>query len=162
MHDVISGPPEISARNNLFVQQYKLNEVHNGGLSSYSLVSMVVAHLISEGYTIDGSVPSLDPSALDLGKLLWGFLERYGNRFDYEDQAVSVREVQAVIRLRNYIMGIHGIQSCYCAGRYFSEAESRLFSGSSDISGEGTRALEVPTEEYIRFAVDMLLKVQLM
>lgn len=28
----------------------------------------------------------------DLGVLLWGFFDRYGNRFDYSRQAVSVRQ----------------------------------------------------------------------
>lgn len=30
--------------------------------------------------------------AVDLGVLLWGFFDRFGNRFDYNKQAVSVRQ----------------------------------------------------------------------
>ena len=75
------------------MQEHKLNEVHHGGLSSYSLVNMVIAHLLSEGHqlTEDGRQPPVVNT--DLGQLLWGFLIRFGKAFDYFDNAVSVQQV---------------------------------------------------------------------
>lgn len=49
-----------------------LNEVFTGGLSSYSLLNMVVAHLQADG-----------GGGGDLGRALLSFLERYGRMFDY-------------------------------------------------------------------------------
>ena len=79
------------------LQEQKVNEVHSGGLSSYSLVNMVIAHLQAEGYGtgLEGVTERkvADP-AWDLGELLWGFLMRFGKAFDYVDQAVSINKVR--------------------------------------------------------------------
>lgn len=100
------------------MQEAALNEVFTGGLSSYSIVNMVMAHLQSVGYPLptlpDVSTPAepmTHPSAAhqahaaaaqldgvsacedDVGELLLGFLQCFGSQFDYSQQAVSVREV---------------------------------------------------------------------
>ena len=65
------------------LQEAGLNEVFTGGLSSYSLGLMAIAHM------------KADPSA-DLGDLLIGFFHRFGTgstTFDYATQAVSLRQV---------------------------------------------------------------------
>lgn len=70
-----------------FLRQKGLNEVYTGGLSSYSIFLMVLAHLQAERLVPpDGSTP--DPSAQypPLGLLLWGFFQRYGCAFNYHSQ----------------------------------------------------------------------------
>lgn len=66
-----------------YLKSQGLNEVANGGLSSYSLTNMVIVHLqeeLKEGRDIS-----------DLGETLYGFLLRYsGEEFSYELDAVSV------------------------------------------------------------------------
>ena len=65
------------------LQEAGLNEVFTGGLSSYSLVLMAIAHM------------KADPS-VDLGDLLIGFFRCFGTgstTFDYVTQAVSLRQV---------------------------------------------------------------------
>ncbi|GLI65792.1 hypothetical protein VaNZ11_009411 [Volvox africanus] len=65
-----------------YLKACRLNEVNSGGLSSYSLTNMVIAHLQEElksGHDIS-----------DLGETLYTFLLRYGEEHDYSAQAVSV------------------------------------------------------------------------
>ncbi|KAG2438992.1 hypothetical protein HYH02_010783 [Chlamydomonas schloesseri] len=65
-----------------YLKACRLNEVNTGGLSSYSLTNMVIAHLQEElksGHDIS-----------DLGETLYTFLLRYGEEHDYSSQAVSV------------------------------------------------------------------------
>ncbi|EFJ50275.1 hypothetical protein VOLCADRAFT_104084 [Volvox carteri f. nagariensis] len=65
-----------------YLKACRLNEVNTGGLSSYSLTNMVIAHLQEElksGHDIS-----------DLGETLYTFLLRYGEEHDYGAQAVSV------------------------------------------------------------------------
>ncbi|KXZ42112.1 hypothetical protein GPECTOR_202g374 [Gonium pectorale] len=65
-----------------YLKACRLNEVNSGGLSSYSLTNMVIAHLQEElksGHDIS-----------DLGETLYTFLLRYGEEHDYNTQAVSV------------------------------------------------------------------------
>ncbi|KAG2500643.1 hypothetical protein HYH03_001410 [Edaphochlamys debaryana] len=65
-----------------YLKACRLNEVNTGGLSSYSLTNMVIAHLQEElkaGHDVS-----------DLGETLYTFLLRYGEEHDYRDQAVSV------------------------------------------------------------------------
>ncbi|GFR47440.1 hypothetical protein Agub_g9163 [Astrephomene gubernaculifera] len=65
-----------------YLKACKLNEVNTGGLSSYSLTNMVIAHLQEElksGHDIS-----------DLGETLYTFLLRYGEDHDYSSMAVSV------------------------------------------------------------------------
>lgn len=97
------------------LKQWRLNEVFHGGLSSYSAVLLALAHLLHErgggpspdfdptrspvfgqGFGADigsgpGSSLAVGGGEPDLGHVLLGFLERYGVRFDYEREAVSVR-----------------------------------------------------------------------
>ncbi|KXZ52970.1 hypothetical protein GPECTOR_8g342 [Gonium pectorale] len=61
-----------------------LAEVVSGGLSSYGLTYMVMAHLMEESRR--GSDPS------DLGALLHSLLRRFGRSFDCRLMAVSVRD----------------------------------------------------------------------
>ena len=72
--------------------------MHTGGLSSYSLVNLVIAHLMAEGYRLGPS--NLQGVNTDLGHLLWGFLTRFGTVFDYHDQAVSISQVCVLHSLR--------------------------------------------------------------
>lgn len=68
-----------------------LNNTANGGLSSYSLTNMVVAHLMEEARA-EGQQPTGNLLApCDLGELLYSFLLRFGREFDYRRDAVSVR-----------------------------------------------------------------------
>ncbi|KAG1665929.1 hypothetical protein FOA52_004518 [Chlamydomonas sp. UWO 241] len=66
-----------------FLKSQRLNDVATGGLSSYSLCHMVIAHLLEEMKN-GGEVE-------DLGETLYCLLLRYGEEFDYERDAVSVR-----------------------------------------------------------------------
>ena len=78
------------------VQGHRLHEVHTGGISSFSLTNMAIAHLMAEGYHLPGRAPKelgQQPVNQDLGHLLWGFLVRFGKVFDYPDQAVSIVQV---------------------------------------------------------------------
>ena len=70
-----------------------MHEVGSGGLSSYSLINMTIAHLQAEQYSMTDTGLPVSHGLLDLGNLLWGFLIRYGDVFDYNDQAVSILEV---------------------------------------------------------------------
>ena len=100
------------------LRETKLNEVFSGGLSSYSLVNMVIAHLQCEGFRAHGVAEAgrapassaiinsmgmmqeqgdfarliergVDQSH-DLGCLLLSFLRRFGSIFNYHEEAVSV------------------------------------------------------------------------
>ena len=74
-----------------FLQENRLHEVHTGGLSSYSVINLVIAHLMAQGYSLQNDVGAgVDK---DLGNLLWGFFDRFGNLFDYHDEAVSIQQV---------------------------------------------------------------------
>jgi len=80
------------------MQGHRLHEVHTGGISSFSLTNMAIAHLMAEGYHLPGQPPPQKEHAgqevnQDLGHLLWGFLVRFGKVFDYYDQAVSITQV---------------------------------------------------------------------
>eukprot|EP00879_Flechtneria_rotunda_P006431 GHRR01006759.1.p1 GENE.GHRR01006759.1~~GHRR01006759.1.p1 ORF type:complete len:331 (+),score=91.01 GHRR01006759.1:418-1410(+) len=66
----------------VYLRSCGLNEVANGGLSSYSLTNMVLAHLLEE--LKDGH------DIYDLGETLYGFLLRFGDEFDTRRDAVSV------------------------------------------------------------------------
>ena len=59
----------------VYLRRCGLNEVVSGGLSSYALTLMVLAHLQEEVRA--GS------DIFDLGEALYGFLLRYGEEFDY-------------------------------------------------------------------------------
>ena len=89
------------------LQETMLNEVFTGGLSSYSIVNMVMAHLLCMGYQLPnlpgpvgngpgfwGSlVPAQNWPEEDLGVLLLSFLKFFGTHFDYSQHAVSVGQV---------------------------------------------------------------------
>ncbi|GFR52957.1 hypothetical protein Agub_g15630, partial [Astrephomene gubernaculifera] len=66
-----------------FLRSEGLGEVASGGLSSYGLTYMTLAHLMEEAKR--GSDPT------DLGALLHSLLRRFGRRFDCGRMAVSVR-----------------------------------------------------------------------
>lgn len=61
-------------------------------------VESIQAHPSPDGgLAVPPAVCSLPPMihngmTCDLGVLLWGFFDRFGNRFDYNRQAVSVRQ----------------------------------------------------------------------
>eukprot|EP00798_Chlamydomonas_sp_ICE-L_P005147 gene5147-34957_t len=65
-----------------FLKSQGLNDVANGGLSSYSLCNMVIAHLQED--------LKAGRDVFDLGEGLYGFLLRFGEEFNYEVDAVSI------------------------------------------------------------------------
>lgn len=71
-----------------------MHEVSTGGLSSYSLINMTIAHLQAEGFRMSDDGQPAQHGVSDLGNLLWGFLMRFGDVFDYNDQAISINEVR--------------------------------------------------------------------
>ena len=84
------------------MQETMLNEVFTGGLSSYSIVNMVMTHLLCMGYKLPAGtgpgfwgslVPAPEQPEEDAGDLLISFLERFGAGFDYSRHAVSVGQV---------------------------------------------------------------------
>jgi non-canonical poly(A) RNA polymerase PAPD5/7 len=70
----------------VFLTAGGLNNTARGGLSSYSLCNMVIAHLMEEA-----RASRHQQQTWDLGELLYSFLLRYGREFDYRHAAVSVR-----------------------------------------------------------------------
>ena len=92
--------------------------MHHGGLSSYSLVNMVIAHLLSEGYQVTEDGSQLPVVNTDLGQLLWGFLTRFGKAFDYFDNAVSVQQVsgggRALPGVMRFCSGCRAGLCCTC------------------------------------------------
>jgi len=128
---VIAVPPlrPLALAVKAFLRDRGLNEVFTGGLGSYAVVNLVLAHLQTHGYTADSSssagardksstmhgticnerstfdfldsltsgyvdhknTPIDSDLLIDLGALLWGFFDLFGDRFDYDRRAVSVR-----------------------------------------------------------------------
>jgi hypothetical protein len=86
------------------MQGHRLHEVHTGGISSFSLTNMGIAHLMAEGYRLPDQAPQQEEKETnqDLGHLLWGFLVRFGKVFDYFDQAVSINQVDPLVTLINW------------------------------------------------------------
>lgn len=90
-----------------------LNEVFTGGLSSYSIVNMVMTHLLCMGYQLPslpgpvgngpgfwGSlVPAPEQPEEDVGELLLSFLDHFGSSFNYALNAVSVGQVHEQLQL---------------------------------------------------------------
>ena len=78
------------------LKQWNLNQVFRGGLSSYAAALLMLAHLqtLNPTQTLSGlGLPVAGARAgVDLGHALLGFLERFGQQFDYEREAVSVRQ----------------------------------------------------------------------
>ncbi|GAB4814301.1 hypothetical protein N2152v2_001347 [Parachlorella kessleri] len=99
-----------------FLREHGLNEVFTGGLSSYSVTNMVLAHLQREGFQpvlssppgapatpggslaetfaflqrLAGTAPTAQQAQQaqsDLGVLLWGFFDLFGRRFGYAREA---------------------------------------------------------------------------
>uniref|UniRef100_A0A7R9V042 Poly(A) RNA polymerase mitochondrial-like central palm domain-containing protein n=1 Tax=Chlamydomonas euryale TaxID=1486919 RepID=A0A7R9V042_9CHLO len=66
-----------------YLKHLGLADVATGGLGSYSLCNMVLAHLQEE--------LKAGRDIFDLGESLYSFLLRYSAEFDYERDAVSVR-----------------------------------------------------------------------
>ncbi|GLC45906.1 hypothetical protein PLESTF_000711000 [Pleodorina starrii] len=67
-----------------YMRELDLGEVAKGGLSSYGLTYMVMAHLMEESRR--------GADSTDLGSLLHSLLRRYGRSFDMATMAVSVRD----------------------------------------------------------------------
>ncbi|KAL0029353.1 hypothetical protein WJX77_001697 [Trebouxia sp. C0004] len=98
------------------LKETMLNEVFTGGLSSYSIVNMVMTHLLCMGYkqpdlpgpagTGPGLWGSLEPAPEqpeeDAGDLLISFFERFGAGFDYSRHAVSVGQGGVVEKKREW------------------------------------------------------------
>lgn len=71
-----------------FLSQRKLNEVYTGGLGSYSVVCLAVSFLQMHPKIRRGEI---DPEK-NLGVLVVEFFELYGNRFNYDNVGISLRE----------------------------------------------------------------------
>ncbi|WIA23026.1 hypothetical protein OEZ86_009941 [Tetradesmus obliquus] len=67
----------------VYLRSCGLNEVANGGISSFALTNMVLAHIMDE--LRDGN------DVFDLGETLYSFLVRFGDDFDVHRDAVSVQ-----------------------------------------------------------------------
>ncbi|GHP03124.1 hypothetical protein PPROV_000187900 [Pycnococcus provasolii] len=85
----------------LFLQQRELNEVYNGGVGSYALLSMVLGFLkthpsryrpASHGKGGSRAKTSYKEMETNLGILLVDFLCLYGRRLSYVDAGVSCRD----------------------------------------------------------------------
>lgn len=90
-----------------------LNEVFTGGLSSYSIVNMVMTHLLCMGYQLpnlpgpmgDGPgfwgslVPAPEQPEEDVGGLLLSFFDHFGSSFNYALNAVSVGQVSQLLQI---------------------------------------------------------------
>ncbi|KAJ6792418.1 non-canonical poly(A) RNA polymerase PAPD5 isoform X1 [Iris pallida] len=72
----------------VFLQQRELNEVYSGGIGSYTLLSMLIAHLQTRwrGQDIQGSRDSMEHN---LGILLVNFFDLYGRKLNISDVGVS-------------------------------------------------------------------------
>lgn len=68
------------------LKQARLNDRATGGVGSYCLLNLVMAHLQAEG--VQAGTPA------NMGQLLLSLLLRFGKDFDYAHKAVSVREVR--------------------------------------------------------------------
>jgi len=71
-----------------FLRERKLNEVYTGGLGSYSVVCLAVSFLQMHPKIRRGE---MDPEK-NLGVLVVEFFELYGNRFNYDNVGISLRE----------------------------------------------------------------------
>ncbi|KAL3151268.1 hypothetical protein ABBQ38_013107 [Trebouxia sp. C0009 RCD-2024] len=86
------------------LKETMLNEVFTGGLSSYSIVNMVMTHLLCMGYQLPslpgpvgnghgfwGSlVPAPEQPEEDVGELLLSFFDHFGSSFNYALNAGGV------------------------------------------------------------------------
>lgn len=75
-----------------FPLQLNLHEVYNGGLGSWSLLNMALAHLADEASTTPrGAPPTL--AARNPGAALLAFLRRFSGvgAFDYGRHAIALR-----------------------------------------------------------------------
>lgn len=89
----------------MYLRRCGLNEVQTGGLSSYSLTLMVLAHLqeeIKAGHDV-----------FDLGEALYGFLLRYGEEFDYNGGEL----IQIIVQGTKKVPPARRTAACWCAGR---------------------------------------------
>ncbi|MEN2499388.1 MAG: Terminal nucleotidyltransferase 4A, partial [Marteilia pararefringens] len=71
-----------------FLLQRDANEVYYGGISSYALILMTISFL--------KCIPHTSPN-ISIGKLLLGFLDFYGNKFDYMSQAISPTSPDGIV-----------------------------------------------------------------
>lgn len=79
-----------------YLSQLRLNSAQDGGLSSYSLMCLVISFLQrnpKQRPTDDIEKPLEYES---LGRLLMDFLDHYGNEFDYTESCVSVTQGKVV------------------------------------------------------------------
>lgn len=82
-----------------FLYKRDLCTVYTGGLSSYSLTLMVISFLQLHVRTDT----ERDSSQTNLGVLLLEFFHHYGQRFNYDCLAISVREVTILYYIFYYI-----------------------------------------------------------
>ena len=82
-----------------FLYNRDLSTVYTGGLSSYSLTLMVISFLQLHVRTDT----ERDSSQTNLGVLLLEFFHHYGQRFNYDCLAISVREVTILYYIFYYI-----------------------------------------------------------
>ncbi|PPQ99090.1 hypothetical protein CVT24_009356 [Panaeolus cyanescens] len=71
-----------------FLAQRSMNEVYTGGLGSYSIVCLAVSFLQMHPKIRRGE---MDPEK-NLGVLVMEFFELYGERFNYDDVGISLRQ----------------------------------------------------------------------
>jgi len=69
-----------------YLKQHYLNDTWTGGIGSYTLVILIISYLQMR------PKPLQDQEDENLGKLLIGFFEFYGRKFDYIEHVISVTE----------------------------------------------------------------------
>lgn len=77
----------------IFLQQRELNEVYTGGLGSYALLVMLLAHLQTHPSRLNsGASTNSNTVEHNLGVLLVDFLELYGRSLNVKDVGISCRD----------------------------------------------------------------------
>ena len=75
------------------LQDFDLHKTYLRGLCGYTVLNMVIAHLLVRGYTLEnGGSPEED----DLGRLLSSCLDHFGNQFDPVESAICIRRVSLI------------------------------------------------------------------
>jgi non-canonical poly(A) RNA polymerase PAPD5/7 len=145
----------------VFLKSRGLNDVATGGLGSFALVNMIVAHLLEEEKAAAGgggagkraaAAASSSSASEDLGEALYGFLLRYGDGydFDYGRDAVAVAHggVVAKATLRGLTVGGGGSGSGSDSPAVFTTLSSPASSSLDGLAPPLSPSRISPTSSY--------------